>query len=118
MNESNNHNYTYKLYPYTDYITESGKKSIIGKKVHCIVDRPMNSYHPEKKNIFYPINYGYVEGIIGGDGEEQDVYIFDVDKPIKSIDAYVIGIIHRTNDNEDKWIVSPKKRKITEDIEK
>lgn len=96
-------------------ITEARKKSIIGKKVHCVVDRPMNSYHPEKKNIFYPINYGYVEGIIGGDGEEQDVYIFDIDKPIKSIDAYVIGIIHRTNDNEDKWVVSPKKRKITED---
>ena len=115
MNESNNHHYAYKLYPYTDYITESRKKSIIGKKVHCIVDRPMNSYHPEKKNIFYPINYGYVEGIIGGDGEEQDVYILDVDKPIKSIDAYVIGIIHRTNDNEDKWVVSPKKRKITEE---
>ena len=29
---------------------------MIGKKVTVKVDRPMGSYHPEHKDIFYPIN--------------------------------------------------------------
>lgn len=36
------------------------------------MDRPMGYVH---HGTTYPINYGYIEGIIVGDGEEQDVYI-------------------------------------------
>ncbi len=36
------------------------------------MDRPMGYVH---HGTTYPINYGYIEGIIAGDGEEQDVYI-------------------------------------------
>ena len=35
----------------------------------------LGSYHPEHKDMYYPINYGYVEGVLAPDGEEQDAYI-------------------------------------------
>lgn len=44
--------------------------SVIGRTVTVMVDRPF-SYHPEHKDMYYSINYGYVEGIMVPDGEEQ-----------------------------------------------
>ena len=79
---------------------------IIGKKVHVIVDRPAGSYHPRNHEIFYPINYGYIEDIIAGDGSGQDVYIIGQDNPLETFDGIVIAVYHRTNDVEDKWIVA------------
>ena len=80
---------------------------MLGKIVKVIVDRPLGSYHPEYKDMYYPINYGYVEGIIALDGEEQDAYILGVDKPVKEFTGKVIAIIHRSDDIEEKWVVSP-----------
>lgn len=40
--------------------------------------------------MYYPINYGYIKGIIAHDGEEQDVYILGVDKPLKEFTGRVI----------------------------
>ena len=51
---------------------------VIGDIVKITVDRPLGSRHPKHKNIIYPINYGYIEGIIAPDGEEQDAYILGV----------------------------------------
>ena len=56
---------------------------MLGEIVKVVVDRPLGSYHPEHKDIYYPINYGFVEGIIAPDGEEQDAYILGVDVPVK-----------------------------------
>lgn len=80
---------------------------MIGKKVTVKVDRPMGSYHPEHKDIFYPINYGYIEGIMAQDGEEQDAYLLGVDKPVEEFTGIVIAIIHRYDDVEEKWVVAP-----------
>ena len=44
---------------------------MLGKIVKVTVDRPMGTYHPKHKDIYYPINYGYIEGIMAPDGEEQ-----------------------------------------------
>lgn len=81
-------------------------KDIIGKKVHVIVDRPPGSVHPKHVDLIYPVNYGYIEGIIAGDGECQDCYVLGENEPIKAFDGVVIAIIHRLNDVEDKWIVT------------
>ena len=78
---------------------------MIGNKVKVIVDRPLGTYHPNHKNIFYTVNYGYVEGILAPDNEEQDAYILGVDKPVTEFIGIVIAIIHRLNDLEDKWVV-------------
>ena len=81
-------------------------QSVIGRTVRGVIDRPIGSSHPKHKDMFYPVNYGYVEGVIGGDGEEQDVYVLDSDIPLESFEGKVIAVYHRYNDMEDKWIVS------------
>ena len=80
---------------------------MLGKIVTVTVNRPLGSYHPKNKDIYYPINYGYIEGIIAPDGEEQDAYILGVDKPVEKCTGKVIAVIHRLNDVEDKWVVCP-----------
>ena len=80
---------------------------MIGNVVTVIVDRAMGTYHPLYPDMYYPINYGYVEGIIAKDGEAQDAYILGVLEPVKQFRGKVIAIIRRTNDIEDKWIVAP-----------
>lgn len=91
---------------------------MLGKKVKVTVDRPMGTYHPQHKDLFYPINYGYVEGIIAPDGEEQDAYILGVDKPVSEFEGIVIAIIRRKDDVEEKWVVAPENSIFTkEEIE-
>ena len=80
---------------------------MLGNIVKVIVDRPLGSYHPEHTDIYYPINYGYIEGIMAPDGEEQDAYILGVDEPVKEFSGKVIAIIHRHDDAEEKWVVAP-----------
>ena len=80
---------------------------MLGKTVTVIIDRPMGTYHPKHKDIFYPVNYGYVPGIIAGDGEEQDAYVLGVNEPLQEFTGVVIAIIHRFDDVEDKWVVAP-----------
>ena len=72
--------------------------------VKVIVDRPMGSYHPNHKDIYYPINYGYIEGIIAPDGEEQDAYILGIDRPVKEFVGKIIAIIHREDDVEEPTV--------------
>ncbi len=80
---------------------------ILGQIVTVTVDRPMGSYHPKHKTLYYSINYGYVKGIMAPDGEEQDAYIIGVDEPVQEFTGKVIAIIHRKDDVEDKWVVCP-----------
>lgn len=82
-------------------------KSIIGKIVTVTVDRPLGSTHPKNDDIHYTVNYGYINGIIAADGEEQDAYVLCVDHPLKTYTGRVIAIIHRLNDVEDKLVVVP-----------
>ena len=83
------------------------KESIIGTIVKVTVDRPLGSYHPEHPDIYYPINYGYIEDILAPDGEEQDAYILGVDVAVKEFTGKIIAVIHRFDDIEDKWVAAP-----------
>lgn len=85
---------------------EPDYSGILGKTVRGKIDRPIGSHHPRHPDIVYPVNYGYVEGITGGDGEEQDVYVLGTEKPLTEFEGKVIRVFHRFNDIEDKWIVS------------
>ena len=80
---------------------------MIGKIVKVKVDRPLGSYHPKHKDLYYPINYGYIDGIIAPDGEEQDAYILGIDVPVAEYTGIVIAVIHRYDDVEEKWVVAP-----------
>ena len=88
---------------------------MIGKTVKITVDRPIGSAHPEYPDMIYPVNYGYVEGIIAPGGEEQDAYILGVYIPVSSFEGRIIAIIHRKNDVEDKWVVAPDNASFTKE---
>lgn len=77
---------------------------LLGKNVHVEVDRPIGYIHGD---IVYPVNYGYIPGVIAGDGEEQDAYILGVAEPLTAFDGRVVGAVRRLNDVEDKLIVAP-----------
>ncbi|MDO4943015.1 MAG: inorganic pyrophosphatase [Lachnospiraceae bacterium] len=83
------------------------KHDMIGTMVKVTVDRPLGSYHPAHKDIYYPVNYGYIEGIIAPDGDEQDAYILGVHIAVSEFTGKVIAIIHRDDDIEEKWVVVP-----------
>lgn len=80
---------------------------MIGKIATVTVDRPLGTHHPKHTDIFYSVNYGYIEGILAPDGEEQDAYILGVETPVESFTGKVIAVIHRKDDVEDKWVVAP-----------
>lgn len=90
-------------------------KKIIGKEVTVTVDRKLGTRHPKHDDILYSVNYGYIEGIMGGDGEEQDAYILGIREPVNSFTGIVKAVIHRYDDTEQKWVVCPKNYDITEE---
>ena len=94
-------------------------KSYLGKTVNIKIDRPIGYVHKkENYSLTYPINYGYLPGVIGGDGEELDVYLLGVNEPVTEYTAKIIGIAHRENDVEDKLIAAPVELNFTkEEIE-
>lgn len=59
--------------------------------------------------MYYPVNYGFVEGIVAPDGEAQDAYILGVDMPVKEFVGKIIAVIHRCDDVEEKWVVAPER---------
>lgn len=89
--------------------------SVIGRTVTVTIDRPLGSYHPKHKEMYYPINYGYVEGIMAQDGEEQDAYILGVDEAVEKFTGTIIAIVHRNDDVEEKWVVAPARMAFTKE---
>lgn len=80
----------------------------LGKTVTIEIDRPIGYVHRKgQKTLTYPINYGYIPGVLGGDGEELDVYLLGVDSPVASFTGCVIGIVYRADDVEDKLVMAP-----------
>nr|WP_066541872.1 inorganic diphosphatase [Acutalibacter muris] len=73
----------------------------------------MGTAHPKHPDIIYPINYGYVPGLIAPDGEEQDAYVLGVDEPLTEFTGRLIAVIHRFDDVEEKWVLAPEGRSFT-----
>lgn len=86
-----------------------------GQQVRVKMDRLLGSRHPKHPDIVYSVNYGYVPGVIGGDGEERDAYVLGVDVPLENFTGQCIAIIHRRDDCEDKWVVVPEGVTMTAD---
>ena len=88
---------------------------MIGSIVKVLVDRPLGTYHPKHKDIYYSVNYGYIPEVMAPDGEEQDAYILGVSQPIEEFVGKVVAIIHRFDDVEEKWVVAPEGASFTKD---
>ena len=83
-------------------------KSYLGKTVKIRIDRPAGYIHKkETYSLTYPINYGFIPGVLGGDGEELDVYLLGVNERVEEFECEIIAIAHRHNDVEDKLVGAP-----------
>ena len=83
-------------------------KKYLGKTVEIKIDRPVGYVHKkEKYSLTYPINYGYIPGVLGGDGEELDVYLLGVERAVEEYTAKIIAIVYRYNDVGDKLVAAP-----------
>ena len=89
-------------------------KEYLGQILEVEIDRPFGSKHP-KHGFIYPVNYGYVPNTISGDNEELDCYILGVFEPLTSFKGKCIGIIHRTNDDDDKLIIVSENKNYTDE---
>ena len=93
---------------YTHKARREQVKSYLGKTVEVKIDRPIGYvHHKGEKTLVYPVNYGYIDGVLGGDGEELDVYVLGTNEPMDKVSCRVIGIVYRENDVEDKLIAAP-----------
>ena len=80
----------------------------LGKTVTVVIDRPIGYHHVTKGiHLHYTVNYGFLPEVIGGDGEEQDVYILGVKAPLETFIGKIIGVVRRRDDNEDKFVAAP-----------
>ncbi len=92
----------------------SDAKDVLGRRVTVTVDRPMGSYHPEHPDLYYPVNYGFVAGVMAPDGDWQDAYILGVSEPVTAFTGRVVAVVCRRDDVEDKWVVAPEGASLTE----
>lgn len=80
--------------------------AFLGKRISVRIDRPLGSKHPEW-DFTYPINYGFVPGILSADGEELDAYVLGIAEPVAHFSGTCVAIIHRLDDDDDKLILAP-----------
>jgi len=83
-------------------------REYLGKNVTVVIDRPIGYHHVTKGvHLDYTVNYGFLPGVIGGDGEEQDVYVLGISEPLDTFTGRIIGVVRRADDNEDKFVAAP-----------
>ncbi len=83
-------------------------RKYLGQTVEVVIDRPIGFVHHTKGiTLHYTVNYGYLPGVMGGDGEEQDVYVLGVEEPLEHFTGRIIAAIRRKDDNEDKFVAAP-----------
>lgn len=86
----------------------------IGQVLSARIDRPMGSRHPDH-GFLYPLNYGYIPGVIAPDGEELDAYILGVFEPLDHFEGECIAVIRRLDDDDDKLVLAPPGRTFSDE---
>ncbi len=89
-------------------------RKYLNQNVKVKIDRPLGSLHP-RHDLIYPLNYGFVPNTLAPDGEELDAYVLGIFDPIEEFEGKCIAIIHRTNDNDDKLIVTAQNKNYTDE---
>jgi len=79
---------------------------ILGKTVTVIIDRPLGSSLPDHPELRYPVNFGCVDTAFYG-GTPQEAYVLGVEEPVPQFTGRVIGVIHRYDSADTKWVVVP-----------
>lgn len=69
-----------------------------------IIDRPKGSTHPRYQDIIYPLDYGYLKGTAGGDGNEIDVWQGTL--PDKRLVTVICTVDSMKQDTEIKLLIA------------
>ncbi len=93
---------------------KTNANDFLGKEVTVKIDRQLGSKHP-KHGFMYMLNYGFIPNTISGDGEELDAYLVGEFEPVEESKGKVIAVIHRTNDDDDKLVVSKNGKDYSDD---
>jgi inorganic pyrophosphatase len=72
-----------------------------------VIDRPAGSPHPKVKSFIYPLDYGFLAGTQGGDGEGVDVWIGSSLVPNVSAVACTVDPVKRNAEVKFLWRCSP-----------
>jgi inorganic pyrophosphatase len=77
-------------------------ETLIGS-CEIVIDRPKGSTHPRYPAVVYPLDYGYLRGTSGGDGNEIDVWRGSL--PGAGVDAVVCTVDAVKRDAEVKLMM-------------
>lgn len=68
-----------------------------------VIDRPAGSTHPRYPDFIYPLDYGYLDGSLAGDGQGIDCWVGSI--PDKTITAVIFTIDLVKRDMEAKLLL-------------
>lgn len=66
-----------------------------------VIDRPRGSSHPTYPSIVYPIDYGYIPGTLGSDGEPVDLFLGSAETGLVGA---IVTVDFRRRDREIKFL--------------
>lgn len=73
------------------------------RSAEVVIDRPKGSVHPRYPRLVYPLDYGYLKGVSGGDGNNLDVWRGS--EPGAVLDAVVCTVDRVKKDVEVKLLL-------------
>lgn len=88
--------------------------TFLRKVVTAVIDRPLHSHHP-KWGFVYPVNYGCLPGVPAPDGDELDVYVLNVNVPLRRFTGICVAVIHRLDDDDDKLVLLPPGQQLSDE---
>jgi inorganic pyrophosphatase len=75
-----------------------------------IIDRPKGTRHPRYPDLVFPLDYGYLKGTTGGDGDGIDVWRGTARH--RELTAIVVTVDIKKRDAETKLIIGCKPEEI------
>jgi inorganic pyrophosphatase len=73
------------------------------KSSEIVIDRPKGSRHPRYPDLIFPLDYGYLKGTTGGDGDGIDVWQGTAEH--RQLNAIACTVDMKKRDGEIKLII-------------
>jgi len=81
-------------------------RGYLGRQVKIFIDYQLGTNHLQDRDIWYPVNYGHICGLVG-DNSEHEAYLLGVYEPVTEADGVIIGYLIREGSNTDRLIIAP-----------